>query len=181
MALSGRFDWYVLKVQTNREASIRAAIERRVERDGLADSFGRVIIPTEKVFESRSGKRCVKDRKMFPGYLFIEMTMSDDAWYLVRDISGVGDFTGSMGKPQPMSVIEVERMLGNAVGEEDEPKKFLIEFRPGDAVKVNSGPFEAFDGTVESVDETSGNIAVLIEIFGRPTPIEFEYHELERS
>ena len=118
---------------------------------------------------------------MFPGYLFLEMAMSDDAWYLVRDITGVGDFTGSMGRPQPMSDIEVERMLGNAVVDEDEPKKFSIEFRPGDSVKVNSGPFEAFDGTVESVDETSGNIAVLIEIFGRPTPIEFEYQELERS
>lgn len=173
--------WYVLKVQTNREGSIRSAIQRRVQRDGLADDFGSILIPTEKVIESQSGKKVIKDRKMFPGYIFIEMRMTDEAWYLVRDISGVGDFTGSMGRPQPMNPTEVGRMLGAAITNADEPKLFAIDVRVGDAVKITSGPFEAFNGTVDNVDTSTGRITVLIEIFGRPTPIDFEYNELERS
>ena len=174
-------DWYVVKVQTNRESSIRVAIERRIERDGLGSSFGRIVIPTEKFIENKTGKKTVKDRKLFPGYIFIEMVMTDDAWYLVRDISGVGDFTGSTGRPHTMEASEVERMLGASILTASSPKIIPIDFAPGDVVKVKTGPFEAFDGTVESVDGNSGKVAVLIEIFGRPTPIEFEYHEIDRS
>lgn len=180
MQPSASLDWYVVKVQTNREGTIKSAIERRIKRDGFAESFGRIIIPTEKLVDNRSGKKVIKERKLFPGYLFIEMVMSDECWYLVRDISGVGDFTGSAGKPHTMSSLEVDRMLGTELAAAAPTKCFSIDFVPGDTVKVTAGAFDAFDGVVDSIDENSGKITVLIEIFGRPTPVEFEYHELER-
>lgn len=172
--------WYVLKVQTNRENSIRKSLERRIKREGLDEYFGQVIIPTEKIVETKGGKRKVREQKLYPGYIMIQMILNDETWYLVRDTSGVGDFTGAAGKPHPMEDSEVERMLGLEEQKEDEPTKVKIEFRVGEVVKINAGPFETFEGEIESIDETTGKISVLIEIFGRPTPVELEYHEVER-
>jgi transcriptional antiterminator NusG len=172
--------WYVLKVQTNRENSIRKSLERRIKREGLDEYFGQIIIPTEKIVETKGGKRKVREQKLYPGYIMIQMILNDETWYLVRDTSGVGDFTGAAGKPHPMEESEVERMLGLEEQKEDEPTKVKIEFRVGEVVKINAGPFETFEGEIEAIDETTGKISVLIEIFGRPTPVELEYHEVER-
>ena len=172
--------WYVLKVQTNRENSIRNSLERRVKREGLDEYFGQIIIPTEKIVETKGGKRKVREQKLYPGYIMIQMILNDDTWYLVRDTTGVGDFTGAAGKPHPMDEREVERMLGLEQQKEEEPTKVKIEFRVGEVVKITTGPFETFEGEIESIDETTGKISVLIEIFGRPTPVELEYHEVER-
>jgi len=172
--------WYVLKVQTNRENSIRRSLERRIKREGLEDYFGQIIIPTEKIVETKSGKRKVREQKLYPGYVMIQMILNDDTWYLVRDTSGVGDFTGAAGKPHPMEDSELERMLGLEEQKEEEPTKVKIEFRVGEVVKIKAGPFETFEGEIEAIDETTGKISVLIEIFGRPTPVELEYHEVER-
>ena len=105
------FKWYVLKVQTNREKSIKENLERRIKRDEMESSFGRIVIPTEKIVETKSGKRRVVERKMYPGYLFIQLLLNDETWYLVRDTSGVGDFTGAGGLPTPMEDSEIDRML----------------------------------------------------------------------
>lgn len=175
--------WYVLKVQTNRETSIRNSLERRVNREDLQEFFGQIIIPTEKVAETRGGKKRVREQKLYPGYIMIQMILNDDTWYLVRDTTGVGDFTGAAGEPHPMEDHEVERMLGLEKDKEDggdEPTRVRIDFKTGEVVKIKTGAFESFEGTIDSIDETTGKIVVLIEIFGRPTPVELEYHEVER-
>ena len=172
--------WYVLKVQTNREKSIRDSLARRIKRDGMEALFGEIIIPTEKIVETKGGKKRVIERKLYPGYLMIQMILDDETWYLVRDTSGVGDFTGAAGKPIPMQDDEIHRMLGLEDAKEEEPAKIKIEFSSGDVVKIKEGTFESFEGTIEAVDEASGKITVLIEIFGRSTPVELEYWQVER-
>jgi transcriptional antiterminator NusG len=175
-----KLTWYVLKVQTNRENSIRKSLERRILREDLGEYFGEIIIPTERIIETKGGKKKVREQKLYPGYVMIQMILNDETWYLVRDTSGVGDFTGAAGKPHPMDETEVERMLGLEQQKEEEPTKVKIEFRVGDVVKITAGPFETYEGEIDSIDEATGKISVLIEIFGRPTPVELEYHEVER-
>jgi len=177
---SSGLKWYVLKVQTNREKSIRDSLVRRVKREGLEDCFGEIIIPTEKVVDTKSGKKRVIERKLYPGYLMVQMALNDDTWYLVRDTSGVGDFTGAAGKPIAMQEHEINRMLGLEGAKDAEPAKIKIEFSSGDVVKIKEGTFESFEGTIEAVDEASGKVTVLIEIFGRSTPVELEYWQVER-
>ena len=172
--------WYVLKVQSNREKSIRDSLVRRIKREGLEDKFGDIIIPTEKVKEAKGGKTRVTERKLYPGYIMVQMILNDETWYLVRDTSGVGDFTGSAGKPSPMDQSEIDQMLGKKVSAEAEPQKIKINLARGDAVKIKEGTFESFEGTVEAIDEEHGKITVLIEIFGRSTPVELEYWQAEK-
>ncbi len=183
-ALNPELKWYVLKVQTNRENSIRNSLERRIKREGLEEFFGQIIIPTEKVAETRGGKKRIREQKLYPGYIMIQLILNDDTWYLVRDTTGVGDFTGSAGEPHPMETHEVERMLGLEEQKEtegDAPTRVRIDFKVGEVVKIKTGAFESFEGAIDAIDETTGKISVLIEIFGRPTPVELEYHEVERS
>ncbi len=174
-----QMQWYVLKVQTNREKSIRDSLVRRIKREGLDQQFGEVIIPTEKVVDTKGGKKRVSERKLYPGYLMVQMILNDDTWYLIRDTSGVGDFTGAAGKPIPMQEHEIHRMLGLEETKDEEPAKIKIEFATGDVVKIKEGTFESFEGSIEAVDEASGKITVLIEIFGRSTPVELEYWQVE--
>ena len=174
-------DWYVLKVQSNREKSIRDNLVRRIKREGLEEHFGEIVIPTEKVVDTKSGKKRVTERKLYPGYMMIQMILNEETWYLVRDTSGVGDFTGAAGKPMPMGEEEIKRMLGRAEAEETEPAKLKIDLALGDTVKIKEGTFESFEGSIERIDEASGKITVLIEIFNRPTPIEdLDYWQVER-
>ena len=172
--------WYVLKVTTNREKSIRNSLLKRIKREGLGKCFGEVIIPTEKVAEQKGGKKRVSEQKLFPGYLMVQMVLNDDTWYLVRDTSGIGDFTGAGGKPIAMQDHEVTRMLGLEEENEAEPARIKIDFSAGDVVKIKDGPFESFEGEIDAVDEASGKISVLIEIFGRHTPAELEYWQVEK-
>lgn len=175
-----QMQWYVLKVQTNREKSIRESLIKRIKRDGLEEFFGEIIIPTEKVRETKGGKNRVSERKLYPGYLMVQMILNDDTWYLVRDTSGVGDFTGAAGKPIAMQESEIKRMLGQEETKEAEPARIKIDFASGDVVKIKDGAFESFEGQIDSVDEASGKISVLIEIFGRSTPVDLEYWQVER-
>ena len=171
--------WYVLKVQTNRERTIRDALLKKIRLEGLEDCFGEIMIPSEKVVDTRSGKAREQDRKLFPGYIMINMVLNDDTWYLVRDTSGVGDFAGAAGKPLPMEQYEVDRMLGKAEEDAGSAPKVKIEFSQGDVVKIREGTFEAFEGTIEAIDDHSGKISVLIEIFGRSTPVELDHWQVE--
>ncbi|MED5448806.1 MAG: transcription termination/antitermination protein NusG, partial [Planctomycetota bacterium] len=172
--------WYVLKVTTNREKSIRQALLRRIAREGLDEFFTEVIIPTENVVETKAGKKRVSEQKLFPGYLFVQMVLNDETWYLVRGTSGIGDFTGAGGKPVAMSDEEVMRMLGKEEEKEAEPARIKIDFSTGDVVKIKDGPFESFEGEIDEIDDASGKISVLIEIFGRHTPAELEYWQVEK-
>ncbi|QDT53486.1 hypothetical protein Pan44_15080 [Caulifigura coniformis] len=177
--------WYVLKVQSNREKSIRDNLVRRIKRDGYGDYFGEIVIPTEKVVETKGGKRKIREQKLFPGYMMIQCRLTDETWFLVRDTSGVGDFTGAAGRPLPMQEHEIARMLGaeTVSGEEEKPHRPVVKFSVsvGDVVKVKEGAFESFEGTVDSMDETTGKVKVIIEIFGRPTEVELEHWQVEKN
>jgi transcriptional antiterminator NusG len=175
--------WYVLKVQSNREKSIRENLLRRIKREGLEYFFGDIRIPTEKVVETKGGKKKVVERKLYPGYLMIQMELNDETWYLVRETGGVGDFTGAARKPMPMEPHEIARMLGGGTPEEPEkvkePTKVRIDVATGDKVKIKEGGFEGFEGMVDAVDDANGEVTVLIEIFGRSTPVKLEHWQVE--
>jgi len=174
--------WYILKVQVNREESIRRALERRVKVAGLEQYFGEIVVPTEDVAEyNKSGKRRIVKKKLYPGYLMINMVLNEDTWFLVRETPGIGDFTGSAGKPTPMAAHEVQRILATSKGVEagESPVRTAIPFKSGDRVRVKEGYFENFEGDVESIDEANGRITVMINIFGRSTPVELEHWQVE--
>ena len=175
---SKNMQWYVLKVQSNREETIREALLKRVKIAGLEKYFGEIIIPTEKVTEVKGGKKRVVTRKLYPGYLVAQMEINDDTWYLVRDTSGIGDFTGAAGRPSPMPEHEVARILAKHEEKSQKQPKLKIAFKPGDQVKIHEGTFENFEGQVESIDETNGRVTVMINIFGRSTPVELEYWQI---
>jgi transcriptional antiterminator NusG len=175
-------EWYILKVQVNREESIRDALTRRVKIAGLEEHFGDIVVPTEDVAEfNKSGKRRIVKKKLYPGYIMVHMSLTDDTWFLVRETPGIGDFTGSAGKPTPMDPVEVKRIIHvEKDTETGEPQvKTAIPFKPGDRVRVKEGYFENFEGDVESIDEANGRVTVMINIFGRSTPVELEHWQIE--
>lgn len=172
-------DWYILKVQSNREDSIVDGLQRRVKIAGLDDYFGEIIIPIEMVTEFKNGKKRIVKRKLYPGYIMVNMQITDDTWFLVRDTAGIGDFTGSGGKPIPMQAHEVARLIAKQDEKQEEAPKLKINFKVGDRVKINEGTFENFEGDVDSIDETKGSVTVMINIFGRSTPVELEYWQVE--
>lgn len=176
---TGERHWYILKVQSNREDSIRDALERRIRIAGLQDFFGEIIVPTETVSEFKAGKKRVVKRKLYPGYIVVNMEINEESWFLVRETPGIGDFTGSGGKPSPMLPHEVSRIVSKAEEKPDEAPKLKINCKPGDRVKINEGTFENFEGDVDSIDETNGRVTVMINIFGRSTPVELEYWQIE--
>jgi transcriptional antiterminator NusG len=176
---SNNMDWYILKVQSNREESIRDGLLRRVAIAGLDYYFGEVIIPTEKVTEFKGGKKKVTKRKLYPGYIVVQMEVNDDTWFLVRDTPGIGDFTGAAGTPTPMLPHEVSRILARQEEKADAAPKLKIGFNVGDRVKVTEGNFENFEGEVHTIDQTNGRVTVMINIFGRSTPVELEYWQIE--
>jgi transcriptional antiterminator NusG len=174
-----RMDWYILKVQSNRERSIAEALERKMKIEGLDRFFDQAIVPTEKVTEFKGGKKKVVERKLYPGYIVVHMHINDDTWFAVRETSGVGDFTGAGGKPTPMLAHEVNRIIQTEEEETKESPKLDIRFAAGDKVKVKEGNFENFEGEVGTIDEASGRVTVMINIFGRSTPVELEYWQIE--
>jgi transcription termination/antitermination protein NusG len=172
-------DWFILKVQSNRERSIAEALERKMKIEGLDRFFDQAIVPTEKVTEFKAGKKKVVERKLYPGYIVVHMHINDETWFAVRETSGVGDFTGAGGKPTPMLASEVSRIVQTDTEETEEAPKLDIKFAVGDKVKVKEGNFESFEGEVGSIDEASGRVTVMINIFGRSTPVELEYWQIE--
>ncbi len=175
-------DWYILKVQVNREDTIRAALLRRIKIEGLEQFFDEIVVPTEDVVEfNKSGKKKVVRRKLYPGYILVHMVVNDETWFLVRETPGVGDFTGSSGKPTPMSPKDVERILRLGVAQEagGGQMKTAIPFKVGDRVRVKDGHFQNFEGEVDSIDEANGRITVMINIFNRSTPVELEHWQVE--
>ncbi len=176
---SENMNWYILKVQSNREDSIREGLLRRVAIAGLDRFFGEVIVPTEEVTEFKGGKKRASKRKLYPGYLVVQMEITDDTWFLVRETPGIGDFTGAAGRPTPMLSHEISRILAKKEERTDKAPKLRIAFSPGDQVKINEGTFENFEGEVEHIDQTNGQVTVMINIFGRSTPVTLEYWQIE--
>lgn len=170
--------WYVLKVQSGREDAIRQALVQRVRAAGLDASFGQIIIPSESVSEIKGGQKRVTERKTYPGYIIVEMELAEDAVALVRETPGVGDFVGPRTRPTSLTEREVEKLKGDLEKPKEAPK-LRIAFKKGDNVKIKDGPFENFDGVLEEVIEQKGIVRVIVTIFGRPTPVELEYWQVE--
>ena len=176
---SENMNWYILKVQSNREESIRESLLRRVSIQGLDRYFSEVIVPTEKVTEFKSGKKRVIKRKLYPGYIVVHMEINEDTWFLVRETPGIGDFTGASGVPSAMLPHEVERIIAKQEEKSEKAPDLKIPFAKGDRVKVIEGNFENFEGEVDAIDKTNGRVTVMITIFNRTTPVEFEYWQVE--
>lgn len=175
----GERHWYILKVQSNREDSIRETLLRRISMQGMDKWFGEVIVPKEQVTEFKGGKKRVVSRKLYPGYILVNMILNDETWYLVRETGGIGDFTGSAGRPSPMLPQDVAKLLNKSEEKTDEQPRLKINFKKGDRVKINEGTFENFEGEVEQIDEANGRVTVMLSIFGRSTPVDIEYWQIE--
>jgi len=177
--------WYVLRVASNKEAQVRDALERKVKIEGLEDRIGRILVPTVKEKTIRRGQARIVQRKLYAGYVFVEMATEPDGsipenvWFLVKETTGVGDFIQSDGRPTSMRDSEVERMLAAVAQPEEDAALSGIKFQPGDRVKIREGPFENFEGDVESIDEQKGMVTVLLTIFGRQSPVDVEYWNVE--
>lgn len=174
-------DWYILKVQSNRENTVRDALLRRVKILGLEEYVDEIIVPVQQVKEinPKTGKQRVVKQKLYPGYIVVHMAINDDTWFLIRETSGVGDFTGAHGKPIPMAPHEVDRILETVEPKQEgaEPK-LKVNFKSGDRVKIVEGNFESFEGEVDRINETNGRVTVMLTIFGRPTPVDFDYWQV---
>ncbi|HVX63222.1 MAG TPA: transcription termination/antitermination protein NusG [Pirellulales bacterium] len=176
----GDMQWYILKVQSNREDSIRDALQRRISVAGLDEFFDEIIVPIEKVTEFKNGKKRVVKRKLYPGYIVVHMELNEDTWFLVRETPGIGDFTGSGGKPTPMLPHDVSKIVSKQEEKTDEAPPIAVPFQAGDRVKINEGTFENFEGDVDNIDRGNGRVTVMINIFGRSTPVELEYWQIEK-
>lgn len=178
--------WYVLRVQSNKEMHVKEALERKVEIDGLDEIIGRIEVPVETVKRIRGSKQTVHRRKLYPGYVFMEMEPTEEgrvpekAWFMIKETSGVGDFISTEGIPTPMRDTDVAKMLMEAERPEEAPS-IKVEFEPGDHIKIREGAFENFEGVVDSIDPERGIVKVVVSIFGRSTPLDIEYWQIERT
>jgi len=172
--------WYVVQVFSGFEDKVAEQLKIEAERAGLSDRFGEVLVPREEVVELRQGKKISSQQKFFPGYLLVEMDMDDETWHIVRDIPRVGDFLGSDHKPHPMMPHEVAA-LKRQIEEGIERPRPKVLFEVGEAVRVIDGPFASFNGLVDEVQEDKGKLKVSVSIFGRPTPVELDYVQVEKG
>jgi transcriptional antiterminator NusG len=179
--------WYVVHVLSGQEKKVQQRILREVEREELGDCVFDVLVPTETVSEIRRGKKTETNRKFFPGYIIINMHLLDDegglndrTWYFIKEMEGVIGFAGTKDKPAPMRRREVEAMLAQIKEREDSVRP-AISFEVGDTVKVADGPFQSQNGVVEEIDPERGKLRVAVTIFGRSTPVELEYWQVERG
>jgi len=171
--------WYVVHAYSGFEKKVAEALREQAEQKGLADLFGEILVPTEEVMELRRGTRVASERKFFPGYVLVKMDMTEDSYHLVKTTPKVTGFLGAGGKPSPITEKEAERIL-HQVKEGVERPKPSITFDIGEQVRVADGPFQSFNGTVEDVDEERARLKVSVSIFGRPTPVELEYSQVEK-
>jgi len=173
--------WYVIHAYSGYEKQVKRSLEDRIQRAALEEMFGDVLVPTEEVVEMKGGQKRRSDRKFFPGYVLVEMEMTDDTWHLVKDVPKVMGFIGGTAeKPAPISQKEADAILNRLQEGADKPRPKVL-FEPGEMVRVVDGPFNDFNGVVEDVDYDKSRLKVAVLIFGRSTPVELEFHQVEKS
>ena len=174
-------EYYVIQAFSNCEKKVKAALEERINMSGLSDMFGDIMIPTEQVTELKKGQKKQMERKFFPGYMLVQMEMNDDTWHLVRKTPNVMGFMGgTRNKPMPLSEDELNRIT-NRVEKTTEQPVFKTVFESGETVRINDGPFNDFSGTVEEVDYEKNLIRVSVSIFGKSTPVELNFSQVEKA
>ena len=171
--------WYVLHVHSGFENKVAETIREKAGKKGLAECIGDILVPTEEVVEVKAGKRKTAERKFFPGYVLAKLDMRDEVWHLVKDTPKVTGFLGAGNRPSPISEGEAQRIL-QQVQEGVERPRPSVTFDIGEEVKVSDGPFASFNGHVEEIDEEKGKLKVTVSIFGRATPVELEYGQVEK-
>ena len=171
--------WYVIHVYSGFEKKVATAIREQAEQKSLGDRFEEILVPTEEVVEVKRGAKVSSERKFFPGYVLIKMDLDDETWHLVKNTAKVTGFLGGRGRPSPISEAEAARIM-RQVQEGIERPKPSITFEVGEQVRVSDGPFTSFNGVVEEVDEEKSRIKVAVSIFGRATPVELEYSQVEK-
>lgn len=173
--------WYVVHAYSGFEKQVKRSLEDRIERSDLQDFFGEVLVPTEEVVEMKGGQKRRSDRKFFPGYVLVEMEMTDETWHLVKDVPKVMGFIGGTAdRPAPISQKEADAILNRVQEGVDKPRPKVL-FEPGEMVRVVDGPFNDFNGVVEDVDYDKSRLKVAVLIFGRSTPVELEFHQVEKA
>lgn len=173
--------WYVVHAYSGMEKAVERNILERIKRSGMQEKFGRILVPTEEVVEVRNGQRRTTERRLYPGYVFVQMLMDDDTWHLIKHTNKVTGFVGgAKNRPAPISDEEV-RKIESQVQEGTEKPRHKIEFITGEMVRVKDGPFTDFNGTVEEVNYEKSRLRVAVTIFGRSTPVELEFAQVEKS
>jgi len=177
--------FFVLRVASNKEDQVQQKLSRKVKIEGLEEYVGRILVPTERVRSMKGGVRKEADRKLYPGYVFIELQLDKDGripdkvWFVIKETEGVGDFIGSNGKPTPMTPKDQSKMLEEAERPEEAPG-LRTEYQKGDKIKVTNGAFINFEGNVDEIIPDKGMVRIITTIFGRPTPLELEYWQIEK-
>ena len=173
-------EWYVVHTLSGQEQKVKDTLELMIEGENMQDKVSKVLIPVEKVSEVKSGVKKISTRKFFPGYILVEMDMSDEIWHFIKGVPGIIGFIGSEEHPVPLMKHEVDDILMQ-MDDQREKVKPKVNFEKGDTVKVNDGPFVNFDGVIDEIDPDKGKLSVMVSIFGRATPVELEYWQVEKS
>ncbi|WP_026688078.1 transcription termination/antitermination protein NusG [Azovibrio restrictus] len=173
--------WYVVHAYSGFEKSVMRALQERIERLSMQDMFGRILVPVEEVVEMKNGQKSITERKFFPGYVLVEMEMNDDSWHLVKDTPKVTGFVGgTANRPAPISDKEVEKIMQQMQDGVEKPRPKVL-FETGEVVRVKEGPFTDFHGSVEDVNYEKSRLRVSVSIFGRATPVELEFSQVEKG
>ncbi|MDG2155942.1 MAG: transcription termination/antitermination protein NusG [Gammaproteobacteria bacterium] len=173
--------WYVVHAYSNFENKVKGSLEERIKLTGLEDKFGEILVPTEKVVEMREGQRRSSERKFFPGYVLVQMELDDETWHMVKEVPKVlGFIGGSSDRPAPISEAEANQILNRVTEGVDKPRPKVM-FEPGEVVRVVEGPFNDFNGVVETVNYEKNKLRVAVQILGRPTPVELGFGQVEKG
>ena len=172
--------WYVVHAYSGMEKAVERNLRERIERSGMQAKFGRILVPTEEVVEMRNGKKAVTERRFFPGYVLVEMVMDDESWHLVKNTSKVTGFVGgAKNRPVPISEDEVMKIVSQMQEGTEKPRP-KVEWEVGEVVRVKEGPFTDFNGVIEEVNYDKNKLRVSVTIFGRATPVELDFHQVEK-